>query len=229
MSFSSCLLTAAIAMICGLDRTAAFQVMLARPIVAGPLAGLVLGHPLIGLQVGLLVELVWLGRLPVGASIPPDDTQLAIGATFLATSMLPSGESQPVLVLFALIVAMPLSKCGQVFDRFARRANDTVSRRADRQAQSGNLKAISRLHLVGLGHFALASLLTFLVVVIAGSLIGLALLPLAKGLLQAPAPWMRLLFPLIGAAMLLGTINVSRVMTLFVASFLCAALMLWLL
>jgi len=229
MTFSACLLAAALAVICGLDRTAAFQLMLSRPIVAGPLTGMVLGQQMLGLQVGLLVELLWLGRLPVGASIPPDDTQLAIGATFLATSMLPSGESQTVLVLFSLIISMPLAKCGQVFDRFARRANDTVSRQAERQAQAGNLRAIGRLHLVGLGHFALASLLTFLVVVVAGSLLGLILLPLAKGLLQAPAPWMQLLFPLVGAAMLLAAINVSRVMTLFGASFLSAALMLWLL
>lgn len=229
MTFSDCLLTAALAVICGLDRTAAFQLMLSRPLVAGPLTGLVLGQPLLGLQVGLLVELLWLGRLPVGASIPPDDTQLAIGATFLATSLLPSGESPTVLVLFALIISMPLAKCGQVFDRLARRANDTVARRADRQAQSGNLRVISRLHLVGLGHFALASLLTFLVVVVAGSLVGLFLLPLAQQFLQAPAPWMQLLFPLVGAAMLLGAIHVSRVMTLFGASFLSAALMLWLL
>lgn len=229
MSVTDCLLTAAVAVVCGIDRTAAFQMMLSRPIVAGPLAGLVLGQPLVGLQVGLLVELLWLGRLPVGASIPPDDTQLAVGTTFLAISIQPTAELQSVAILFAVVISMPLAKCGQIFDRFARRANDTVSRRAGRQVQSGDLNAVRRLHMVGLGHFALAALSTFLVIVVVGSVLRLLLFPTVLGLLKAPSGWMQLLFPLVGAAMLLASINVSRVMSLFGASFLSAALMLWLL
>ena len=65
----------------GLDRVALVQMMISRPLVAGPLTGLVLGKPLLGLEVGMLLELLWLGRLPVGAAIPPDDTQVSVGAT----------------------------------------------------------------------------------------------------------------------------------------------------
>jgi PTS system mannose-specific IIC component len=229
MTFFDCLLAAGVAVLCGLDRTAALQLMVSRPIVAAPLAGLVLGVPQLGLQVGLLLELLWLGRLPVGASIPPDDTQVAVGATFLAATLLPDGGVQPAVVIFCLLIAMPLAKCGQLFDRMARRANDTLSRRAGRSVQSGNLQAVDRMHLIGLGHFALASLLTFVVVAAAGSVLCAILMPSLIGLLEAPAPWMQLVFPLVGAAMILVSINVSRVLTLFSASFASAMLMLWLL
>ena len=47
---------ALISLLCGLDRTAALQIMISRPIVAAPLAAWVLGEPLVGLQIGMMVE-----------------------------------------------------------------------------------------------------------------------------------------------------------------------------
>jgi mannose/fructose/N-acetylgalactosamine-specific phosphotransferase system component IIC len=67
-----------------LDITAVGQFMISRPIVVGPLAGAVLGAPGIGLAVGALVELIWIGDLPVGAHMPIDNTLLAGVATYLA-------------------------------------------------------------------------------------------------------------------------------------------------
>jgi PTS system mannose-specific IIC component len=88
MSFvSEYLFAGGISLLAGIDRTAAMQFMVSRPIVAAPVTGLVLGEPLVGLQVGVLIELLWLGRLPVGAAIPPDDTQIAVGGTALAIIM----------------------------------------------------------------------------------------------------------------------------------------------
>lgn len=63
-----------------LDETGAFQIMLSRSIVSGTvigyILGLILGIPIIGLRfgflLGLLFDLIWLFRLPIGASIPPD-------------------------------------------------------------------------------------------------------------------------------------------------------------
>lgn len=100
MTFVNLLLSGLVAVLCGLDRTAVLQLMLSRPIVAGPLTGLVLGSPLTGLQVGMLVELLWLGRLPVGASIPPDDTQIAVGGTFLAVAFSSPDFTAPVTIVF---------------------------------------------------------------------------------------------------------------------------------
>ena len=228
MSFVSLLLASLVAIICGLDRTAALQLMLSRPIVAGPLTGLVLGEPLIGLQAGMLVELLWLGRLPVGASIPPDDTQVTIGGTFLSIAFASSSVFTPVTVIFCVLVAMPLAKSGQFFDRMARRANDHMVKRAERNVLTGDLSSVDRIHLVGIGHFALASLLTFIVVAGAGSIICLTVMPYLLPMFVAPINWLQLTFVLVGAAMILSSINVSRATTLFGASFVSSVLMLWL-
>ena len=74
------LLAGLVAMLTGLDRVALVQIMISRPLVAATLTGWVLGNPLIGMEIGMMLELLWLGRLPVGAAIPPDDTQVAVGA-----------------------------------------------------------------------------------------------------------------------------------------------------
>ena len=95
------LLAGTLAMLTGLDRVAFVQFMISRPIVAAPVAGWIMGNPLVGLEIGALLELLWLGRLPVGASIPPDETQVAIGATVLALSMQPllGLDGMPVVIL----------------------------------------------------------------------------------------------------------------------------------
>ncbi|PLY03653.1 MAG: hypothetical protein C0623_01145 [Desulfuromonas sp.] len=219
-----------VAVICGLDRMAVCQVMISRPIVAGPLTGFVLGAPLIGLEVGLLVELLWLGRLPVGASIPPDDTQIATGATFLAISAAGIWNyPQPVTIAICLLVAIPLGKSGQLFDHMTRRANDNLGKKVDRFLQAGELGTVERSHLVGLGHFAISSLSTFLVVAGIGSLICYAIFPLLARYLVPAGEWLLLVFPLIGAAMILRSININRSVTLFSASFTSSLLILWLL
>lgn len=230
MSLLDCLTVSLVAIVCGLDRMAFCQLMFSRPIVAGPLAGMVLGDPLVGLQVGLLVELLWIGRLPVGASIPPDDTQVAIGGTFLAVSAAGMWNyPQAVTIVFSLLIAMPLGKSGQLFDHMARRANDNLGRRAERFLHAGELHTAERTHLIGLGHFAVAALATFVVIAGVGSLLCFALVPLLLPYFVPAGEWLYLAFPLIGAAMILRSINVNRAATLFAASFTSALLMLWLL
>jgi PTS system mannose-specific IIC component len=113
-----------LAVLIGLDRVAFLQSMVCRPLVAATLTGWLLGIPLDGLQVGILLELLWLGRLPVGAAIPPDDTQVAIGATVLALTVQHNLDQHgtPVVIL-AVLAAIPLGMVGQICERWVRRAN----------------------------------------------------------------------------------------------------------
>jgi PTS system mannose-specific IIC component len=224
-------LTAGIVAICtGLDRTAALQVMLCRPLVAGPLTGWLLGDPQSGLLVGLLLELLWLGRLPVGAAIPPDDTQVAVGATTLALTMGPHlGQGGPGFVILCLLVAMPLGKISQFFERLARNWNGRLAPKVEGAVEAGRLRGVENLHLWGLGHFGLASLATFAFIVAGGSAILVFVAPPLQHLFANAAGPLRVVLPLVGVAAILGTINVQRVLTLFGASFASALLMLWLL
>ena len=123
---------------------------------------------------------------------------------------------------------MPLAKSGQFFDRMARRANDHMVKRAERNVLTGDLVSVDRIHLVGIGHFALASLLTFVVVAGGGSLLCLATMPHLLPMFAAPISWLQLTFILVGASMILSSINVNRATTLFGASFVSSVFMLWL-
>ncbi len=56
----------------GLDLASVLQTMIARPLVAGTVAGFILGDPMSGATVGVVLELFALEVLPVGASRYPD-------------------------------------------------------------------------------------------------------------------------------------------------------------
>lgn len=230
MVLNNLMLAGAAAAICGLDRTAALQIMISRPIVAGPLTGLLLGAPLTGLQVGALMELLWLGRLPMGAAIPPDDTQVAVGGTFLAVTMgSMTGLAGLEFTLLSVLIALPLGKVGQFFDRLARHGNGRLSRQAEQALENGEMGCVGRLHLRGVLHFTLSSVGTFVSIALCGSLLLHFFAPPMLGPVESSANWITLVFSLVGAANILGTINVSRSLTLFGASFAMTLLLIWLL
>ncbi len=222
------LLVGTLAMLTGLDRVALLQFMISRPIVAAPLAGWVMGDPLVGLEVGVLLELLWLGRLPVGASIPPDDTQVAIGATVLALSMdhLLGMSGMPIVIL-CVLTAIPLGKFGQLFDRLARHANGLLLKR-NRGLASGDPQQLEHMHLLGLVNFAVAALATFVTILLAGTLLLYHLAPLLITAVREAGLSLQYSFTLVGAAVLLGLINVSRGTSLFCAAFVGTLLVLWL-
>jgi len=84
LDFSSIIwLTAKVSLIgafCALDRTAFLQMMLSRPLVAATVAGALAGNWEIGLLIGVMLELCFLSEMPVGTTIPTDDTLLALAA-----------------------------------------------------------------------------------------------------------------------------------------------------
>ena len=228
MVIADYLLAGLVAMLTGLDRVALVQVMISRPLVAAPLTGLVLGNPLLGLEVGMLLELLWLGRLPVGAAIPPDDTQVAVGATVLAFSMGQMLElvGMPMVIL-AVLVAIPLGKFGQIFDRLARNVNDRLAVAGLKSLGNGNTNGLERRHLMGLISFAVSSLATACVIVLIGSVILFYTAPQLIGAVRDTGLSLQYSLIIVGAASLLGTINVNRSISLFCAAFSGTLLVLW--
>lgn len=223
------LIAGLVSLVCGLDRVALLQIMISRPLVAAPLTAWLLGDPLLGLQIGVMVELLWLARLPVGAAIPPDDTQVSVAATVLAIILGKALHAPGLeLLLLCLLVALPLGKLGQYFDHLARQYNVRLLLQAETALDNGNLLTAEFQHLRGLFSFSLAAVGTYAVIV-AG---GLLLVPLLWSLVQQPlvlsARWLELALPLVGVAVILGTINVSRALTLFCAAFGMAFLLMWL-
>lgn len=77
-----------------------------RPIVVGPVVGLIMGDVGIGLQVGVIIELMFLGQIFVGTAVPPEETfSTAIAAAFAVIS----GDT-----VIALATALPIAVLGQM-------------------------------------------------------------------------------------------------------------------
>jgi len=230
VTFSTYFLGLAVALVTGLDRMAAFQVMISRPLVAAPLTGLVLGDPLAGLTIGALLELLWLARIPVGASIPPDDTQIAVAATALCLGFVGdvAGPIPLAPIVLALMVAIPLGKIGELFDRMARHRNLNLVFKAEQAVEEGAIRRAERCHLLGFVNFALAAASTYSVIYLGGAALMRLIHPLIGTQIERASSWLILCFPLVGAACILASINVCRAMTLFFASFISVGLLLWL-
>lgn len=219
-SFTPYLIGAVIAILVGLDRTSALQMMISRPLVAGPLTGFVLGDVRTGLTIGMLLELLWLCRMPVGASIPYDDTQAAVGATTLTIALSNVMGKGLGLTLCVLLVVLPLGKIGQVIERKVRSRNLRLTSAAQNSLHQGKLPAIERLHLFGLVNFALGALLIYAIIVVVGRWLVMMASPFFFGLLTIQSEWIKVALILVGVGSLLQSLNVRRAHALFFCGFL---------
>jgi PTS system mannose-specific IIC component len=126
----------------------------------------------------------------------------------------------------SLLVCLPFGKAGQLFDRLARLANARLLNKAELVLDSSRFDGLERFHLRGIWHFAAASLAT-LTVIVGGGLFCLPLfLNYLHGPLVAAAPWIYLLFPLVGIGSLLSGLKVPRASWLFGGSFVLGLLVL---
>ena len=113
--FVSGLVAALAAGVAALDRKGAVQLMLSRPIVLGPLLGWALGDARGGLVIGIPLELLFLGGVNLGGSLPDNETLLA-GA--MTTAAVLAGEAtgtgvDPALAALALALLFPLALVGR--------------------------------------------------------------------------------------------------------------------
>lgn len=152
------LLVAAFGGVCYLDRTAAFQVMLHRPLVVASVVGAIFGNLAAGAQVGAVLELFYLVRLPVGASIPPDDTGAAVFGGAAAAAASSSIGLEPGNLAAILLLSVPCAEIGKVADRFVRRMNgriadltvDLVDRENSRAVENGLMAGITLFGVFGM-------------------------------------------------------------------------------
>src|SRR5688500_1569478 len=120
MSLGSQLLVAALwGGLVSLERRAFLQAMLARPLVAGTVMGLLLGDTLGGLYTGMLLELFHLGSANLGAALPENDTLAATG-TAAAVAVMAStldGHSSPAMWSLGILLFAWLGRSGRWMDR----------------------------------------------------------------------------------------------------------------
>lgn len=163
--------------ICYLDRTAAFQVMLHRPLIVATILGGVFGNLAAGAQVGAVLELLYLARLPVGASIPPDDTGAAVFAGAAAAASSSSIGLDPGAFTGILLLAVPCAEIGKYTDRFVRRVNGRIAHITIESVERGDLKAVEHGLFAGLTLFAVTGVVLALLFAALGVCASKFLLP----------------------------------------------------
>jgi mannose/fructose/N-acetylgalactosamine-specific phosphotransferase system component IIC len=129
----------------GLDLVSVPQAMISRPVVAGSVAGALVGDPEAGLRIGVLFELFALDVLPAGAARYPDYGPATVSAVALGAGTpweLGLGLSGALGLVLALLGGWSL----QMVRRWNARA---IQRRAAALA-AGESRAIRRLQYGGI-------------------------------------------------------------------------------
>ncbi len=147
----------------GVDLVSLPQMMIARPLVAGTVAGAILGDIPTGLKLGVVFELLQYDILPVGAVRYPEYGPATVAA--VATAHASAG----VLGLgLGALVGLVTGLAGGLTINVLRRVNSRIVHAAAAQLESGDPSVLARLHVGGLLRDALrAALVTVFGLVLA--------------------------------------------------------------
>ena len=206
----------------GLDRTAAGQFMISQPIVAGPLAGWMLGDPTAGAVIGATLELIWVLDLPIGTFVPANATVGTVSATAIAALANPGGASLPVIgfsiMLTTLLVPITMKADGLVRQLNSRIADWALSAPGGRGGAE-----LSRIQCAGLGVFFLKSFVLYILFIPLG-VAAVALLAQLPGVFHRASSMFVQLLPLVGVALVMSKLSVKTFDQYFFLGFACAAI-----
>jgi mannose/fructose/N-acetylgalactosamine-specific phosphotransferase system component IIC len=154
----------------GLDLVSVPQMMIARPIVAGPVAGALLGDLATGLALGVVFELFQYDILPVGAARYPEYGPATVAAVSAA-----HGAGGVAGLGLGTCVGLVTGYLGGIGIQVVRRLNSRATHAVAARLEAGDTRALVRLHLAGIGRDALRAALV--------TLGGLVLAALVQGVL----------------------------------------------
>ncbi len=214
------LLVSAVGGAVALDKAAVFQFMVSRPIVAAPLIGLMLGDVSTGLQAGVVLELLWIGCLPVGASVPPDETLLSILVTAVTVWCSKAlGVPPEEVMALCLVLLLPVAIFSQRMDSYVRRMNIASAHEADLAGEKLDLKRVERECLKGMARFYVGYSSMLFLFLLMGTAVVYSLYPLLPGWVRMGLLRFYYVLPLIGIASLMSMIRVRHALTLAGISF----------
>lgn len=223
MATAQWVMIALVSILSGLDRTALAQTLVSRPLVCACVTGYVLDCFMPALQIGIMIELLWLMRLPVGATIAPDDTQAAMSAVILVKLFLPqTTEHFYTMIVYIVVVVVILAEVGKCWDVWARHLNERLFSRAVKGLERASVRSVVINHYAGLAVFASAALLSLLFITAGGSAAlwaGIKYMPQIVAVFPIHEQWLLTIFPFVGIASILVVLQVRHTAALFVSGF----------
>jgi len=207
-----------------LDRTAAFQTMVSRPLVTAPVIGYVLGNVEAALVVGIVLELLFIGDLPVGRYIPVHETGLTVLVTAGVLNAIPVSFPVEGVVPAALLVAVPVALAYKKADALVRMVNSRFYDNAVTTLNSGEEPCMAAENLKGAALFFGAGFVTLFVTAMPVIALARYLRPVAR---QAAV------FPALAGCLVLGvaagvnTVYTGRTLLVFAAAGAATVAVVW--
>jgi mannose/fructose/N-acetylgalactosamine-specific phosphotransferase system component IIC len=163
----------------GLDLVTVSQTMIARPLVAGSVAGVILGDPLSGGIVGTVLELFALDMLPVGASEYPD---YGLGAVAGAATV--AGAPDVLGIGIAILVALSIAALGGVSMQVVRRLNAADVRTHETAIDRGDPRTVAAVQYRGVARDAARACLVTAIGLLVAAVARLPLFTLGSAVLM---------------------------------------------
>lgn len=189
---------------------------LAKPTVAGGIAGLLLGDMQTGLFVGGTLNLMSLGVANFGGAVIPDYTS---GAVLGAAFAIMSGQDPE----FGISLGIPIALLLTQLDVLARFLNTFIQQKADKAAKLGDYKLMEKMNLLGLLPWALSRA----VPVVLGLSLGTAFV---QGIVDNMPLWLMgglktagQIVPALGIAILLKYLSIKKYVAYLLIGFALAA------
>ncbi|WP_329051403.1 PTS system mannose/fructose/sorbose family transporter subunit IID [Amycolatopsis sp. NBC_01488] len=209
------------AIYCTYDGLGPFLIYAQRPLIAGSVAGLIVGHPLLGLLVGATLELASLGVYTYGGATIPDYQTGAIVGTALAAGAAGDASAQAAI---GIGVGLPAAILLAALDPVGKIITTALVHRADGYAADGNARGLAMIHWVSLVPWvAVRAIPTFLAALAAsGGLVKDITTSIPAGFVQGMTLAGSLL-PAVGFALLLGMMELTRYWYLLLIGFVAFA------
>lgn len=216
MSVGTALLLASVAGLVYIQRRMFGDIQMERPIVVGPLVGLILGDFQTGLVIGAEFELIFMGAQAIGGAVPPNMVIASVLGTAFAIT---TGEG----IETALVVGIPAALVASTFELFAKTVSPVFVHAADNYAEEANFTGITvMMHLGNLLHFLAYAVPTFLALYFGASSVE-ALTAAIPGNVMNGIRAAGNLLPALGFGLLLNTLGASHLMPFFFIGFALAA------
>ena len=156
-----------------LDRTSIFHGLLSEPIVLSPLAGYILGDPILGFKVGVILQLFFVGCVSMGGSTPPDGTMATIASVVSASISanyfpISSEVAVPVVIL---IVMFPAAMVGSAIDMWRKESNVALLNDAEERLDNYGFGVVEKAIWVSIGKNFIFYTLAVVIVAAIGTLV----------------------------------------------------------
>lgn len=132
-----------------LDRTSVVQGFFSEPIVTAPIVGWIMGDFILGLKIGVLLELFFLGGISIGGSSPRDGTLSAIVTSVSACAVNSfygkcALSEEALLALAVILLMIPASHVGKIVDNWIKDANVNTAHQVDCVVKEKGVRVVER-------------------------------------------------------------------------------------